>query len=80
VGDRLLDQCSEPEIRQALVANVLQPVRARFLRRVRLVHNIAAGLAQVSKDETVERSLAHFWAAGPDYGARVEQAVKSQRT
>jgi catalase len=46
----------------------------------RLVNAIADGLAQVSKDDIIDRSVAHFRAADPDYGARVEQAVKSRRS
>jgi catalase len=45
----------------------------------RLVDAIADGLAQVSKNDIIERSIAHFRAADPDYGARVEQAVKARR-
>ena len=46
----------------------------------RLVDAIADGLAQVSKDDIIDRSVAHFRAADPDYGARVEQAVKARRS
>ena len=46
----------------------------------RLVDAIADGLSQVSKLDIIERSLTHFRAADPDYGARVEQAVKSRRS
>jgi catalase len=46
----------------------------------RLVDAIADGLSQVSKQDIIERSVAHFRAADPDYGARVEQAVKSRRS
>jgi catalase len=46
----------------------------------RLVDAIADGLSQVSKDDIIERSLGHFRAADPDYGARVEQAVKQRRS
>jgi catalase len=46
----------------------------------RLVDAIADGLAQVSKRDIIERSIAHFRAADPDYGARVEQAVKARRS
>ncbi len=45
----------------------------------RLVDNIAAGLAQVSRDDIVERSLASFHQADPDYGARLETALKERR-
>ncbi|MDK1472210.1 catalase [Streptomyces sp. 549] len=45
----------------------------------RLVANIAGGLSQVSRDDVVERNLAHFHAADPDYGRRVEEAVRELR-
>ncbi|HMD47153.1 MAG TPA: catalase [Acidimicrobiales bacterium] len=45
--------------------------------RQRLVENIAAGLAAVSRADIVERSIGHFRNADPEYGARVEQAVKA---
>ena len=35
--------------------------------------------SQVSKDEIVERSVAHFRAADPDYGERVATAVADLR-
>ncbi|MFI6319330.1 catalase [Nonomuraea sp. NPDC050556] len=47
--------------------------------RTRLVGNIAGSLAQVREDAIVERSVAHFRAADPDYGFRVETAVKALR-
>jgi catalase len=47
--------------------------------RQRLIANIAGGLARVSRADIVERSLAHFSAADPEYGARVEAAVKALR-
>jgi catalase len=46
--------------------------------RERLVANIAGSLAQVRHGEIVSRSIAHFRAADPDYGARVEAAVKDR--
>jgi catalase len=46
----------------------------------RLVDAIADGLSQVSKEDIIERSIGHFRAADPDYGARVEQAVKARRS
>jgi catalase len=45
----------------------------------RLVDAIADELSQVSRDDIIERSIGHFRAADPDYGARVEQAVKVRR-
>jgi len=47
--------------------------------RERLIANIAGSLAQVTRLDIVERSVAHFRAADPDYGARVEAAVKDRR-
>ena len=43
----------------------------------RLVANIAGGLSQVSRDDVVEKNLAHFHAADADYGKRVEEAVRA---
>ena len=48
--------------------------------RARLVANIAGSLSQVSKDEIVERSVAHFRAADPEYGRRVADAVAKLRS
>ena len=45
----------------------------------RLVANIAGGLSQVSRDDVVEKNLAHFHAADADYGRRVEEAVQELR-
>ncbi|MCX4514716.1 catalase [Streptomyces sp. NBC_01619] len=45
----------------------------------RLVANIAGGLSQVSRDNVIEKNLAHFHAADPDYGKRVEEAVTALR-
>jgi catalase len=47
--------------------------------RARLVANIAGSLSQVSKDEIVARSVAHFRAADPEYGDRVAAAVAELR-
>ncbi|MEV2196253.1 catalase [Streptomyces phaeochromogenes] len=47
--------------------------------RSRLVANIAGGLSQVSRDDVVEKNLAHFHAADPEYGRRVEEAVHALR-
>jgi catalase len=47
--------------------------------KARLVDNIASGLAQVSKDDIIERSITSFRHADPDYGARAETAVKAHR-
>jgi catalase len=48
--------------------------------RVRLVDNIAAGLAQVTSDDIIERSFINFRRADADYGSRVETAVEKRRS
>ncbi|MGW2963824.1 catalase [Streptomyces sp. NPDC001220] len=45
----------------------------------RLVANIAGGLSQVTRDDVIEKNLAHFHAADPEYGKRVEEAVHALR-
>lgn len=45
----------------------------------RLVANLAGGLSQVSRNDVVEKNLAHFHAADPEYGKRVEEAVRALR-
>ncbi|WP_432077972.1 catalase [Streptomyces sp. YPW6] len=45
----------------------------------RLVANIAGGLSQVTRDDVIEKNLAHFHAADADYGKRVEEAVRALR-
>lgn len=45
----------------------------------RLVANIAGGLSQVSRDDVIEKNLAHFHAADTEYGKRVEEAVRALR-
>jgi catalase len=47
--------------------------------KARLVANIAAGLSQASRDDVIEKNLAHFHAADPEYGRRVEEAVRVLR-
>ncbi len=47
--------------------------------RDRLVANLAGALAQVTRDDIVERNLAHFHAADEEYGARLEAAVAKLR-
>ncbi|MFI6333737.1 catalase [Streptomyces sp. NPDC050535] len=47
--------------------------------RSRLVANIAGGLSQVSRDDVIEKNLAHFHAADPEYGRRVAEAVHALR-
>ncbi len=57
----------------------LQPAEAQ----ARLVDNIAGGLGAVSSgpvgDGIVERSIAHFRAADPEFGERITQGVKERR-
>ncbi|WP_432752512.1 catalase [Streptomyces sp. JL2001] len=45
----------------------------------RLIANIAGGLSQVSREDVIERNIAHFAAADADYGKRVEEAVRALR-
>jgi catalase len=45
----------------------------------RLAGNIAGSLSQVTRDDIVSRAIGHFRSADPDYGARVEAAVKAAR-
>ncbi|WP_406407926.1 catalase [Streptomyces halstedii] len=45
----------------------------------RLIATIAGGLAQVTRDDVIEKNIAHFRAADPEYGARVEEAVHALR-
>ncbi|MEU5452749.1 MULTISPECIES: catalase [Streptomyces] len=45
----------------------------------RLVANIAGGLSQVTRDDVIEKNLAHFHAADADYGKRVKEAVRALR-
>ena len=47
--------------------------------RQRLIDTIADGLAGVSQQDIIDRSVSYFRAADPDYGARVEQAVELRR-
>ena len=57
----------------------LQPADAQ----ARLVDNIAGGLAGVSPgpvgEGIIERSIAHFRAADPEFGERIAQGVKDRR-
>ncbi len=45
----------------------------------RLIANIAGNLGKVSRDDVVSRAVAHFRAADPDYGARLDVAIKAFR-
>ena len=47
--------------------------------RKRLVENIAGSLSQVSRKDVIERSIAHFRKADPEYGQRVADAVARRR-
>ncbi|MFE4970598.1 catalase [Kitasatospora sp. NPDC056651] len=47
--------------------------------KTRLIDNIAGFLAQVSRDDIVEKNLAHFHAADEQYGARLAAAVAKLR-
>ncbi|MEV6006343.1 catalase [Streptomyces sp. NPDC051976] len=47
--------------------------------RSRLVANIAGSLSQVTRDDVVEKNLAHFHAADTEYGTRVAEAVRALR-
>ncbi len=46
----------------------------------RLITNICASLSQVSSDDVIRRSLAHFQNADPDYGDRLARAIHDTRT
>jgi catalase len=45
----------------------------------RLVQNLAGSLSKVSRDDIVERAVASFTAADPEYGRRVAEAVAAKR-
>jgi catalase len=47
--------------------------------RIRLVENIGASLAQVTRPDVIERALAHFQRADAEYGRRVADRVKVRR-
>ncbi|GAA1903009.1 catalase [Streptantibioticus ferralitis] len=47
--------------------------------RSRLIANIAGSLSQVTRDDVIEANLAHFHAADPDYGKRLQAAVRELR-
>ncbi|WP_405893716.1 catalase [Streptomyces sp. NBC_01527] len=47
--------------------------------RSRLVANIAGDLSRVTRDDVIEKNLAHFHAADTEYGKRVEEAVRALR-
>jgi catalase len=45
----------------------------------RLIENIATGLAAVSRDDIIERSVCNFARADADYGKRLESRIKELR-
>lgn len=45
----------------------------------RLIDNLAGFLAQVSREDVIEKNLAHFHAADEEYGSRLEAAVAKLR-
>lgn len=47
--------------------------------KARLIANIAGGLSQVTRDDVIDKNLAHFHAADADYGKHVEEAVRALR-
>ena len=48
--------------------------------RERLIGNIAASLSQVSRDDIIERSIAHFRSADNDFGQRLTKEVAQRRS
>jgi catalase len=69
------DQREGDDFAQAGALYRLMPEDAK----ARLVDNIASSLARVSRDDIIERSVANFAHADPDYGARTEAAVEAHR-
>jgi catalase len=45
----------------------------------RIVDNIAGSLAQVSRDDIIERSIAHFTRADAEFGRRITEGVAARR-
>jgi catalase len=45
----------------------------------RLVDNIAGSLAQVSRDDIIDRSIEHFRKADVEFGRRIAEAVAARR-
>ncbi len=54
----------------------LQPADAQQ----RLVDNIAGSLAQVSREDIIERSISHFRKADAEYGRRIAEGVAARRS
>ena len=48
--------------------------------KTRLIDNIASSLAQVSRPDVVERSIAHFHNADPNYGRRLTETLTRLRS
>ena len=46
----------------------------------RLIGNIAASLSQVSRDDIIERSLAHFRKVDDDFDRRLAGAIAQRRS
>jgi len=44
-----------------------------------LIENIAGSLSQVSREDIIERSVAHFRRADPEFGGRLAEAVAKRR-
>jgi catalase len=53
----------------------LQPADAQQ----RLVDNIAGSLAQVSRDDIIARSVAHFTKADAGFGRRIAEGIAARR-
>ena len=47
--------------------------------KYRLIGNIAGSLSQVSREDIIERSVAHFRRADPEFGGRLAEAVAKRR-
>ena len=47
--------------------------------RARLIGNIAGSLAQVSRNDIIERSIENFHKADPEYGRRLVEAIAARR-
>jgi len=53
--------------------------RMSGVEKQRLIANIAASLSQVSRQDIIERSVAHFRKADPEFGDRVAGPVTKRR-
>lgn len=69
---------SHPEDNDYVQAGALYRVMKED-ERERLIDNLSGSLAQVTLPDVVERSVAHFTAADPEYGARLDVAIKVKR-